>query len=165
LKVQPQNAGANNNMANFYKARGQLDSALVAYQTALKTDSTQVQAHFNISDLYIKKGHPENALRHAEIAVQLQPTDPRLLWNLGLVLESNQRFGDAEKAYLQTLVHDPEYAQAYFNLGNLLFEQESYARAKLAFQAFIELWTEESRFKDFAQDRLNQCNNKLAAQK
>ena len=165
LTAHPTNAGANNNMANFYKARGQLDSALVAYQTALTTDSTQVQAHFNLSDLYIKKRQYKDALRHAELAVQLQTTDPRLFWNLGLVLESNQRLGDAEKAYLQALVQDPQFAQAYFNLGNLLFDRESYARAKLAFQAFLELWTGESHFKDFAQDRLNQCNSKLAAQK
>jgi hypothetical protein len=40
LAADAENAGANNNMANFYKHRGQLDSARVAYQTALRTDST-----------------------------------------------------------------------------------------------------------------------------
>ncbi|MBT4139494.1 MAG: tetratricopeptide repeat protein [Candidatus Latescibacteria bacterium] len=154
LRIQPTNAGANNNMANYYKSQGELDSALVAYQTAIQTDSTQVQAHFNIADLYLKVKRPLHALKHAEIAATLSPNQAHILWGVGIALEANKRPADALQIYLLALEKDPEHHRTRFNLANLYFDLGEYAKAKHMYLVFIDSWQGDPRFTQFAKKRM-----------
>lgn len=159
LRIQPSNSGANNNMANFYKTRGQLDSALVAYQTALKTDSPQVQAHFNIADLYLKMKDPESALHHAGMAARLEPNQAHILWGLGMALEANKLPADALRAYQWALKNDPQHHQTRFNLANLYFDLGRYVDANHAYHIFIDNWQGDTKFTQFAQNRMTACED------
>lgn len=154
LKNYPNHAGANNNMGNFYKSMGKIDSARAAYQIALKTDSTLVQAHFNIANLYLQMQRPEKALYHAETAANLQPNQAHILWGLGMAFEANKHPYDALRAYQTALEKDPEHHQTRFNLANLYFDLGQYADAKHAYHIFIDRWQGDTKFTDFAKNRM-----------
>jgi tetratricopeptide (TPR) repeat protein len=73
-------------------------------------------------------GNLEEAERLYRIATRIDRTDPVLAFNLGNVLEIQQRSDEAALAYQQAIARDSGFAEAWLNLG-LLRERGGQIRA------------------------------------
>ncbi len=76
--------------ASFYNYRGLLyqnqlqeqDKAIQDYQKAINLNPYQGYAHSNLGNIYLKKKDYQRALYHQQIAGQILPENPRILYNL-----------------------------------------------------------------------------------
>lgn len=61
--------------AEALRAEGKLEAAIAAYQQVLALDEAFVRAHLAIAMLHQRVGQHDDAVRHAERAVELEPAD------------------------------------------------------------------------------------------
>jgi tetratricopeptide (TPR) repeat protein len=127
LAVTTDNDTAHNNLGYLSLQRGELDSAISHFETALKIRSGNAAAHYNFGGALIenslanalaRKGLLSEAVDHYEKAVKLRPDygDPYL--NLGIVLFQQGRTGDAIAKWQKALATQPTDAGFHITLGN-----------------------------------------------
>lgn len=78
-------------------------------------------AEVNLASYLQEKGRPEEAIGHAERAVQLRPYVPLAHLNLGNCLMSLHRPAEAIQEYQTTIRLDPENSEGHSNLGAAFF--------------------------------------------
>ncbi len=104
-------------------ATGEVDNALrlgAHHGSACDDDAC---FHTLMGQLHAHKGDLATAERHFRRATELTPHDSGTWLNLGLALERQDRWDDAEHAYRQALAHDERHPQAHNYLGDLLRQQ------------------------------------------
>jgi tetratricopeptide (TPR) repeat protein len=127
LTVTGDNEAAHNNLGYLSLQRGELDSAISHFETALTIRSRNAAAHYNFGGALIenslanalaRKGLLSEAVDHYENAVRLRPDygDPYL--NLGSVLFEQGRTGDAIAEWQKALATQPTDAGFHTTLGN-----------------------------------------------
>lgn len=84
-------------------------------------------------------GQFEQALTAYGRAIELDPTDPILHFNLGNVLYELDRLDDSAASYRRALEFDSNYAEAWNNLGNVLSVLSRFDDAVDAFQHALRL--------------------------
>ena len=94
-----------------------IDGALAAYEQAIDTDGTYLDAYINLGRLL----HDAKRLARAEDvyrqAIKSCGDDPVLLYNLGVLLDDMKRWTEAMDAYARALRVDPDMADAHYNLA------------------------------------------------
>lgn len=81
----------------------------------------------------------EDVILAYQKAVELDPSSPGALVNLGTVYFNVRAWRDAERNYRKALQVDPDYALAHFNLGNLLDEKGDRSGALKHYQSALQL--------------------------
>lgn len=157
LAIQPDHPGANNNMGNIYLQKGMIDSALTAYHRAISGDSTLVQAHVNLSTIHLNANRLDESFNHAAQAARHQPQNPRIAHHLGRVLEARKMIPEAEHAYRLAVQQAPDFAQAHFDLANVLFSLRRYGEAMYYYENFVNIWEGDRKFIDFATEQMAEC--------
>jgi tetratricopeptide (TPR) repeat protein len=81
-------------------------------------------AHHNLGLALLQAGKPEEAIRHFERALQINPAypDADAYYNLGIALVQVGRTDEAIRQYEQTLRIAPDHAEAHNNLGIVLMQ-------------------------------------------
>lgn len=98
---------------------GNLEAALITFQTLAAQHPTLSGPRINQGLIYLKKGQWQDALDQLDDAIKVRPQNP-YGWNLrGIALRELGRFKEARQAYEQALAIDPNYAKAHFNMGIL----------------------------------------------
>jgi tetratricopeptide (TPR) repeat protein len=102
--------------------KGDYDGALRAFEEASRQLPGRAELQYNLGDVYMKLGRPDDAKRAFEAA--LSGADDALkardYFNLGNALASLQQKQDAAAAYRQALKADPHFEPARHNLELLL---------------------------------------------
>jgi tetratricopeptide (TPR) repeat protein len=93
-----------------------------AYERALDEDPTFLDAHINLGRLLHEGGRLVRAERVYREAILRCGNDPLLLYNLGVLLDEQDRLPDAVAAYEAALTSDPGLADGHYNLA-LLYER------------------------------------------
>ena len=113
-------------------------AARAAYESCLAGDCTHLEARINLGRLL----HLEGLHGDAEtIYRDTMEADATLFFNLGVLMEDQQRDGEAIKYYREAIIHDPGMADAHFNLSMLLEragEAQSAYRHLLSYHRLIE---------------------------
>jgi tetratricopeptide (TPR) repeat protein len=120
-------------------------AASKAYRACLEGDCTHLNARINLGRLL----HLQGQHREAE-AVYRETKEPNaiLFFNLGVLLEDQQRPAEAMKAYQDALTDDPALADAYFNLALLCEragETQAAFRHLLAYRRLSLIYTRRRR--------------------
>jgi tetratricopeptide (TPR) repeat protein len=76
-----------------------------------------------------RKGDFPAAIVHYQEALRLEPSFYPALNNLGTVLEKQRDHAQAEAAFLKSLKINSDDAEAYINLGHVLYEEGKYGAA------------------------------------
>ena len=76
-----------------------------------------------------KDGNFESAMSHYQKALRIEPDFYPALNNLGVLYERQKEHAQAETALLQSLQVNADDAEAYINLGHVLYEQGRYQTA------------------------------------
>jgi adenylate cyclase len=97
-----------------------LDRAEELAKKALVLDESLVQAHFQLSLVYLFKRQFDKALEEAEHTVTLAPASAMACFQLGTVLLHSERFEEAILQFNKSLRLDPArpYSQCLNNLGS-----------------------------------------------
>src|SRR5262245_19249951 len=143
--------------------RGSLDSARVAFDTALAIDSTHVKSLVHSGLVFEDLSNPDEALKRYTRATQVAPTDPRPFVNLGSLLYFHyKRIYDAKVALTKALELDPNNADAHFNLGVLFADATLYREARTEWERVVAIG--DSAPKALAQQNLDKIRPLLASQ-
>jgi protein O-GlcNAc transferase len=108
------------NLANILTETEASAEADVCYRTAIGLQPGLVHAHANYGRWLVTQGRWADADTALTDAVRLAPMQAANWNNLGVVRRELGRF-DAEACFRQALAVDPKSADAYYNLGCLLF--------------------------------------------
>jgi tetratricopeptide (TPR) repeat protein len=132
LAVTSNNDAAHNNLGYLLLQRGELDSAISHFETALKIRSRTVAAHYNLGGALIennlanalaRKGLLDEAIGHYEKAVKLRPDYGDPYFNLGSVLFQQGRTDDAIAQWQKALATQPNDAGFHTALGNAFLKK------------------------------------------
>jgi tetratricopeptide (TPR) repeat protein len=131
LAVTTDNDMAHNSLGYLFLRRGELDSAISHFETALNIRSRHAAAHYNLGGALVennlatalaRKGLLGEAIDHYEKAVELRPDygDPYL--NLGNILFEQGRTGEAVAQWQKAIATQPSDADFHTALGNAFLQ-------------------------------------------
>jgi tetratricopeptide (TPR) repeat protein len=132
LAVTTDNAMAHNNLGYLFLQRGELDSAISHFETALMIRSRNAAAHYNLGEALVennlanalaRKGLLDEAISHYEKAVKLRPDYGDPYFNLGSVLFQNGRTDEAIAQWQKALATQPNDAGFHTVLGNAFLKK------------------------------------------
>jgi tetratricopeptide (TPR) repeat protein len=117
------------NLAEAYRALGQLDRASGCCRTALRLQPACAEACSTLGLIFLAQGSPAAAVLQLQMALRLQP-DNAMTWNnLGNALRLQGDKVQALAHFRQALRRDPSQVEAHCNLGQLLLEERQPAEA------------------------------------
>ena len=99
-EINPSSAQVWNNLGNVYRQLGLLSHAIDCYRRALNFQWDLVQAHYNLAVSLKQLGEPEEALRHFEIVLQLNPGFMEAHAGIISLLEKEGHYGEAKSRIL-----------------------------------------------------------------
>ena len=148
IKLQPGFAEAHVSLGIVLKAALDLDGAIRCYEQALALDPKLAVAHANLATARGLRAARENAstaddvpreediegLRHA---VALDPHDPELQRNLGVMLHRAGRNDDAARAFNEALTRDPSDLQSCLGLGKALVALGGHELARETYEKWL----------------------------
>jgi hypothetical protein len=94
--------------------RTDADAAVAAYERAIALDPAFVDARINLGRLLHERAQLVSADRVYREAISRCGNDPILLYNLGVLLDDQDRLTDAVDAYEAALASDPGFADCHY---------------------------------------------------
>jgi tetratricopeptide (TPR) repeat protein len=129
IAVTPNVAAFYSNLAEAYRATGQLERAVGCCRTAQVLEPNRPEAANNLGLALLAQGYAEAAAEQFQGALRLKPRDALFHNNLGNALRLQGNTTEALAQFRQALAIVPEFAEAHSNLGQLLLEQNDYQNA------------------------------------
>jgi Flp pilus assembly protein TadD len=133
LAITTNNDMAHNSLGDLFLRRGEWDSAISHFETALEIRSRNAAAaHYNFGGALIentlasalaRKGRLSEAIGHYEKAVKLRPNYGDPYFNLGSVLFQQGRIDDAIAQWQKALATQPNDAGFHTALGNAFLQR------------------------------------------
>ncbi|HSQ31265.1 MAG TPA: tetratricopeptide repeat protein [Gemmatimonadaceae bacterium] len=117
LAVTTDNYAAHTYYGNALASRGNLDSAIIEYDEAIRIRPGYPEAHNNLGPALAQKGRVNEAIEQFTQAIRLRPNYADAYNNLGVALASQGKFEAAINQYSEALRLDPDDASARANLG------------------------------------------------
>ena len=139
LRVTPNTAIANYNLAKVYETDGKSENSVELYQRAVDINPTYAEAHYNLARLLVQQGKVDEAMAHYSEALKFKPNDVETHNNLGQLLALQGNVPAALAEYQRALALDPQFAKAYFNLGRLYVRTGEFTKAIESFQQALKL--------------------------
>lgn len=139
LQIRPNAAAYHANLAEVWRAMGQLDRAIGACQIALRLQPNYPEALNNLGLALLARGDTAGALEYFRAAVQLRPDFAMAHNNLGNSLLSRGDTAGAIACFRKAIEHNPHLAEAHSNLGQLLCERNEVKEALYHCQEAVRL--------------------------
>jgi tetratricopeptide (TPR) repeat protein len=111
------------NIALIYVQKGEVEKAKQAMSNARKAFPDDTSLIVEEANLYYKTNDIVTYKKLISEAVQKNPNDAVLLFNLGVVTTASDK-AEAAKYYTQAIALKPDYFDAYINMGLLQIEGE-----------------------------------------
>jgi predicted Zn-dependent protease len=115
------------------------DLAREAYAHALEEDLAYYSAHSRMASLQLAQGDTASAITEMELAVQLQPNDPVLLYGYATALVRARRDADAATQLEKSVAADSFFAQPHMLLARMADVEEYTDAAMKEYQLFLSL--------------------------
>ncbi len=117
IRVNPLNPALYVNLAQLEASNNNLDQALQTLGAGLQIKSNYLDAVFLLSQVHAARGDLNNAIIAAQVAIQLNPQNPLLYFQLGLLEYNAQNYKISEQALAKAVELQPDYANAKYFLG------------------------------------------------
>ncbi|UKN00815.1 tetratricopeptide repeat protein [Paracrocinitomix mangrovi] len=114
-------------LGNLSKKQKDYEQANIYYAKAKKLDEFNGNVYFSQAMCYVEEGKDDLAIKEAETAIQLAPTNPFFYDLKGLVYFKLEKYDQARKSFENALVYDAINAKILEHLGDtyyMLGEQE-----------------------------------------
>jgi tetratricopeptide (TPR) repeat protein len=113
-------AGAYNTLGVLYAQADRVSCAIPAFETSLKLETQNWEAHYNLALALLRRGDQGRALRELQTAIQQQPDSISSHFALATLLQDEGKLGQAEQEFRSTLKIDPHFSPGAIKLGQLL---------------------------------------------
>ena len=142
------------NIALIYKERGDNDKALEAFAVARADDPESMDLLLQEAYLHYNMGNINKFKSLLEIAVQKDPNNHELQYNLAIISSDANDFENSKKYYLRAIELKPDYTKAYINVAALILSQE---------QSILDQMNSlgSSRADDIKYDKLKEKRNQM----
>ena len=120
VKMRPNCALSNYNLANSLNSVGQHDAAILRYKKAIRNKRNYADAFYALGNVYSSVGNYKKAVMHYKEAIRMQPEFAEAHNNLGIALTKLGRQDEAIDHYYRATRMKPDYSQAYHNLAVIL---------------------------------------------
>jgi len=127
------------NIAIGHQGKGELDTAITDWKTALAVSPDEPAALYNLGVALSDAKRDEEALEPLRKAVELKPTDARTRTGLGMALLRTKHPDEALEQLLKAIELNPADAKAQGALGSLLAERGQIQEAIPHFEQALEL--------------------------
>ncbi len=145
LTILPRNPTIRYNLANEFKARGELDAAVHHYRLTLQSDPESLNARINLANSLRAQGKRSAAIDEYQRVLERQPANPTVHSNLASVLRQEKRFEEALVHYRYAIEAKPTSASAHYNLANILGSLGEVEQAVVHYQLALASNEEEPR--------------------
>ena len=129
LSQEPDNAPNRYALALVYKRLGDGPKALEAYQRALALAPNNDQIKRDLAIFDYESSQPQAAQNLFQELLRRNPWDEVALYYTGLILQDRHQLDEALSLFEKLNTLDPNFAQAYYNLGTLYGEKHRYGEA------------------------------------
>jgi len=119
-----------------------LQAATILKPTA-HVEEGQARAFLSLGHV-LEKTDPDRALEAFRNAAKLQPSDPEPHLSAGQILETRNRFADAEQEYKQVLSLQPDSSDALAGIANIYMRGQRYPEAEEILQKFVALHPQDA---------------------
>jgi tetratricopeptide (TPR) repeat protein len=153
LAVTGGNDVAHNNLGFLFLRRGELDKAILEFQTALDIRSRNTQSHYslgaaliqsNLGNALARNQHWDVAIDHLQEAVRLRPDYADAYFNLGSVLFQQGKIDQAIAEWQKTLAINPRDSEAHRNVADALRKQGKVKEARSEYEQALNIAPEDS---------------------
>lgn len=128
---------AHNNLGAFYEAQGDPERALAEYTLSVRMKSNGF-GWFNLGQIAMKSGRPQEAIEYFTKAVQLRPSHHIAQLNLGGLLLESGKPAEAIPYLLKAQSIDPTNVVTYLDLGLALEQVGNTVDAIRAFERALQ---------------------------
>ncbi|MCB0794195.1 MAG: tetratricopeptide repeat protein [Flavobacteriales bacterium] len=116
-------------LADHHHRRGELDEAVKWYLATLDMDGKATQARLQLAAIGNRQGRNNDALRILRDAARIDPRNPRVHYDMALLLAEMGLFPEALAAFEESEGHGGAGTSLYRNHAALLQQQERYTDA------------------------------------
>ncbi len=163
LTVDPDNAEAHFMKGMNFRAMGDADRAIAAFQTVTELDPELIDAWLLIGDLFEQKGMPI-AKEFFEAATRVEPDNPNVWHSLAFYLQNNGDDEGAIKIYRQINLIDKNYTDAYLNAGIVLLSNDRLEEAMEQFEILAKIQP-QNHYAYYYRGLIHEQNGNVAAAK
>ena len=112
------------NIALIYVQNGENEKALQAMAVARAESPDDLNLLLTEANVYYTMGDTPKFKELLEVAIQKDPMNPELQYNLGVISYETDDYEGSKKYYLKAIELKPDYINAYINLSALILGQE-----------------------------------------
>ena len=112
------------NIAFVYVEKGDTEKALAAVRDARAVAPEDVNLILTEANLQIKLGNKDEFAKLMAEALEIDPTNASLYFNIGVISGEQDDYDKAKEYYTKCIELDPTYIDAYINLGSALLEDD-----------------------------------------
>ena len=139
LKLNPNNSGAYNNLANVLAGEGRFEEAVDNYMKAVELAPRFVLAFHNLGMMLTRAGKLKEAEGYFKKAIELRPDFAEAHYGLGVLYSLVGVQNAAVEQYQEAVRYNPGLAEAYYALGNVFFSQGRLDQALEKYEKAIEI--------------------------
>ncbi len=141
LEKDPEQANIFGNMAEAYRKWGKLPEALDSYQKAIAVNPNEAVFYTNMGVVLDKMGKSAESQEAFKKAASLNPGgSAQSYYNLGATNVNSGRTTEAIESFRQAIAADPNFAEAYYQLGMCLSgKAETWEEAIKTLQTYIKI--------------------------
>lgn len=139
IEAEPQRADLYASRAQMWYDKNNYDNAIMDLRNAIVLDSTNINFHYLLTDVYLDYFQSRLALKTIQRAVKLDPKNIESLLTQAEVQLILQQFEDALGSLNEVIGLDPRNPDAYLLLGQTFAETGDTSRAINATQEAVEI--------------------------
>jgi|Deesub1362B_J571_1020462.scaffolds.fasta_scaffold00200_24 tetratricopeptide (TPR) repeat protein len=139
LSENPKLYQINLNIGNCYYEMGDYEKAISSYQAILEKEPDSHDALMSLANIYLEKGDLDRGLEYIK-KIDLKTIDnPITFYNIGTLLYNKGKPDLAIEYYLNALRLDPNFGDAYYQLGLCYLNTNEKEKAKKIFNKYLEI--------------------------
>ena len=123
-KTESKKAEIVKNVALIYVSQGDNEKAILAMKDARAESPDDVNLILTEANVHYKMGNTDEFKNLLKKATEMDPTNPELQYNLGVIAAESKQIEEAKAHYNKAIELDPKYTNAYINLSALILGQE-----------------------------------------
>lgn len=112
----------------IYKDLKDTSKAISSFQTAVQVAPEYREAVIQLGLMYSAKKNPL-AIQYLDNAYKMDTTDVFPIYARGVYFQNNNEYAKAKEEYRKCIMRDRHYADAYFNMGYMLMQEDSTEKA------------------------------------
>ena len=117
LQIKPDFVKAENNLKRAQTIQEEIETEISRLQILVKDVPDNAELHFQLGNLYFRKGDPSQAVQQYNKALLLDPKFLQALNNLALVTAANKEYYKALTVFLDILNYAPDDAETHYNIA------------------------------------------------